>query len=65
MTETLTMMNARNAPKLMNDVEVATFMKIAMRPMTAMASSDSTGVWKRGLSLPKKLRGSTPSRPIA
>ena len=58
-------MNAVNAPKLMNDVEVATSRNSAPRPISPQSTMLKIGVANRSDSRPKKPLGSTPSRPIA
>ena len=58
-------MNAVNAPKLMNDVDVATSRKIAANPITPHNAMLKTGVWNRSDTQPNTRCGSTRSRPIA
>lgn len=63
-TLTLTNVNAVNAPKLMNDVDVLTSRASATSPTIPVRTMPNTGVANFGWSLPNT-RGSTPSRPIA
>ena len=65
MTEIFTKVKAVKAPKLMNDVEVATSKKMAIRPMIAEITRFATGVWYLALRRPNTALGSTESRPMA
>ena len=49
MTATFTRVNAVNAPKLMNEVDVATSRKIAPRPMMPARTMLNAGVWNRSM----------------
>jgi len=60
MTARLTKVNAVNAPKLMNDVEVATSRKIAANPITPHNAMLKTGVWNRSDTQPNARCGSNP-----
>src|ERR1700754_631700 len=65
MTARLTNVNAVNAPKLMNDVDVVTSRKIAANPITPHNAMLKIGVWNRSDTQPNTRSGSTRSRPIA
>ncbi|MNN80941.1 hypothetical protein D3C81_1977090 [compost metagenome] len=61
----MTRLNARNAPKLMNEVEVVTSSLSASNATTAQSRMLLTGVPKRACKVPKNDLGNTPSRPMA
>src|SRR5437868_13579418 len=65
MTERLTKVNAVNAPKLMNEVDVAMLDLRAMRPTAPVTMMLSAGVRSRGWMYPNTFGGRTPSRPMA